>query len=75
MRQDGIEVRPIREMTGRTHFNEVFFSGARIPADHLVGGENQGWRLAKVDPGQRAGLPLNGRGGLGHGADDCGCAR
>lgn len=47
MRQTGIEVRPIKEMTGRTHFTEVFFTDARIPADHLVGEENQGWALAK----------------------------
>jgi alkylation response protein AidB-like acyl-CoA dehydrogenase len=61
MRQDGIEVRPIREMTGRTHFNEVFFSGARIPADHLVGGANQGWRLAKVTLGnERVSLSTGG---------------
>jgi alkylation response protein AidB-like acyl-CoA dehydrogenase len=61
MRQDGIEVRPIKEMTGRTHFNEVFLSGARIPADHLVGGENQGWRLAKVTLGnERVSLSTGG---------------
>lgn len=47
MRQPGIEVRPIREMTGRAHFTEVFFTDARIPADHLVGELNQGWALAK----------------------------
>jgi alkylation response protein AidB-like acyl-CoA dehydrogenase len=61
MRQDGVEVRPIKEMTGRTHFNEVFFSGARIPADHLVGGENQGWRLAKATLGnERVSLSTGG---------------
>lgn len=47
MRQPGIEVRPIREMTGRAHFTEVFLTDARIPADHLVGEINRGWALAK----------------------------
>ena len=61
MRQHGVEVRPIREMTGRTHFNEVFLNGARIPAAHLVGGENQGWRLAKVTLGnERVSLSTGG---------------
>jgi alkylation response protein AidB-like acyl-CoA dehydrogenase len=61
MRQDGIDVRPIREMTGRAHFTEVFFDGARIPASHLVGGVNQGWRLARVTLGnERVSLSTGG---------------
>jgi alkylation response protein AidB-like acyl-CoA dehydrogenase len=51
MRQEGIEVRPIKEMTGRTHFNEVFFTDARIPAGLLVGAEHEGWELAKLTLG------------------------
>lgn len=43
----GVTVRPIREMTGETHFNEVFFDEVRIPATNLVGRENEGWMLAK----------------------------
>ena len=39
-----IEVRPIRQMTGTSDFNEVFFDGAR--AEHVVGGEGNGWRVA-----------------------------
>ncbi|WP_037669950.1 acyl-CoA dehydrogenase family protein [Streptomyces griseus] len=39
-----IEVRPIRQMTGTSEFNEVFFDGAR--AEHVVGGEGHGWRVA-----------------------------
>ncbi|MEU3852802.1 acyl-CoA dehydrogenase family protein [Streptomyces sp. NPDC029554] len=39
-----IEVRPIRQMTGTSDFNEVFFDGAR--AEHVVGGEGDGWRVA-----------------------------
>lgn len=51
MRQPGITVRPIREMTGRAHFNEVFFDQAQIPQDHLLGPENGGWPLAKLTLG------------------------
>ncbi len=47
----GIEIRPITEITGGHTFNEVFFTDVRIPADHLVGELNDGWRLAKVTLG------------------------
>ena len=48
MTTPGIEVRPIIEMTGGRHFNETFLTDVRIPVEHLVGAENEGWRLAKV---------------------------
>ncbi|MEV4441735.1 acyl-CoA dehydrogenase family protein [Streptomyces sp. NPDC049577] len=41
-----VEVRPIRQMTGAADFNEVFFDGARADAEHLVGAEGDGWRVA-----------------------------
>ncbi|ELP69226.1 acyl-CoA dehydrogenase family protein [Streptomyces turgidiscabies] len=41
-----IEVRPIRQMTGTSEFNEVFFDGAHARAEHLVGGEGAGWTVA-----------------------------
>ncbi|MDX3455600.1 acyl-CoA dehydrogenase family protein [Streptomyces sp. ME02-8801-2C] len=41
-----IEVRPIRQMTGTSEFNEVFFDGAHARAEHLVGGEGDGWNVA-----------------------------
>ena len=44
----GIEVRPIREMTGGTTFNEVFFTDVRLPHANVVGEVNDGWRLARV---------------------------
>jgi alkylation response protein AidB-like acyl-CoA dehydrogenase len=47
----GIEVRPIREMTGGAHFCEVFLTGARLPGDALLGDEGEGWRLATLTLG------------------------
>ncbi|MEU5093994.1 acyl-CoA dehydrogenase family protein [Streptomyces sp. NPDC020996] len=41
-----IEVRPIRQLTGTSDFNEVFFDGARARVEHRVGGEGDGWRVA-----------------------------
>lgn len=46
VRQDGVEVRPLRQMTGETEFNEVFISEARIPGDWVVGQVNGGWSTA-----------------------------
>jgi hypothetical protein len=46
MRQPGIEVRPIKALSGESEFNEVFFSGATTPADHVVGDVNCGWAVA-----------------------------
>jgi alkylation response protein AidB-like acyl-CoA dehydrogenase len=46
MRQAGVTVRPIRQLTGTSEFNEVFFDNARTPADMVVGGVGEGWRVA-----------------------------
>ena len=46
MHQDGIEIRPIQQMTGTSEFNEVFFDGAKTEADLVVGEVNGGWRVA-----------------------------
>ncbi len=46
MRQPGVEVRPIKQMTGGEEFCEVFFDGAKAAQDHVVGGVNNGWRVA-----------------------------
>ena len=46
MRQPGIEIRPIRQMTGTSEFAEVFFDGARTAVENVVGGENNGWKVA-----------------------------
>ncbi|MFP5256409.1 MAG: acyl-CoA dehydrogenase family protein [Acidimicrobiia bacterium] len=46
MRQDGIEIRPIHQLTGDSEFNEVFFSRARTAADNVVGEPEAGWKVA-----------------------------
>ncbi len=46
MRQDGIEIRPIVQVTGDSEFNEVFFDGARTAAGNVVGGVDEGWKVA-----------------------------
>jgi alkylation response protein AidB-like acyl-CoA dehydrogenase len=48
MHQPGVEVRPLREMTGRALFNEVFLSEARVRDDAIIGGLNNGWRVANT---------------------------
>jgi len=45
---EGIDVRPLRELTGESMFNEVFFDDAFIPDDCLVGDEHDGWRAART---------------------------
>ncbi|MBN6053182.1 acyl-CoA dehydrogenase family protein [Nonomuraea sp. RK-328] len=46
MRQSGVEVRPIVQMTGTSEFNEVFFDGATTDAANVVGAPGDGWRVA-----------------------------
>jgi alkylation response protein AidB-like acyl-CoA dehydrogenase len=48
MQTPGIEVRPLRTMTGRAEFNEVFFTDVRVPADQIVLGRGKGWYVANV---------------------------
>jgi alkylation response protein AidB-like acyl-CoA dehydrogenase len=45
MTTPGIDVRPLRQMSGSYHFNEVFLDDVRIPADCVVGAPNQGWAV------------------------------
>jgi alkylation response protein AidB-like acyl-CoA dehydrogenase len=64
MRQPGVEVRPLREMTGRALFNEVFITEARVGHDAIIGGLNNGWAVANATLGfERAGLGAGGGSG------------
>lgn len=58
MRSPGIEVRPIRQATGESHFCEIFLDEVRIPADGLVGAENAGWQVAQQTLGAERGLTM-----------------
>ena len=46
LKSPGVEIRPINQIDGGKHFNEVFFTDVRIPADNLLGEMNNGWRQA-----------------------------
>ncbi len=46
MKGPGVEVRPLRQMSGGADFNEVFFTAARVPDSMRIGPENEGWKVA-----------------------------
>jgi alkylation response protein AidB-like acyl-CoA dehydrogenase len=48
MKSPGIEVRPLKQMTGGLDFNEVFFDGARTPAKNIVGQRGEGWAVSRA---------------------------
>ena len=48
MSAPGVSVRPLRELTGTSDFNEVFFDGVQIPADAMIGAPGQGWAIANA---------------------------
>ncbi|MGB1088923.1 MAG: acyl-CoA dehydrogenase family protein, partial [Alphaproteobacteria bacterium] len=48
MKQDGITIKPINQMTGDSEFNEVFFDGARTSSQNLVGEIGEGWRVSNA---------------------------
>jgi alkylation response protein AidB-like acyl-CoA dehydrogenase len=57
MEQEAVQVRPLRQITGESEFNELFLEQARIPAANLLGGEGNGWKVALTTlMNERAGL-------------------
>jgi alkylation response protein AidB-like acyl-CoA dehydrogenase len=46
MHSPGVEVRPLRQITGEAEFNEIFFSGVDVPAENTLGEVGQGWQVA-----------------------------
>jgi alkylation response protein AidB-like acyl-CoA dehydrogenase len=66
MDQPGVDVRPLREMTGRALFNEVFMSDVRVADEDVLGGLNNGWAVANTTlANERAGLGAGGGGAAG----------
>jgi alkylation response protein AidB-like acyl-CoA dehydrogenase len=57
MEQAEVQVRPLRQITGESEFNELFLEGARIPDEHVIGGVGNGWKVALTTlMNERAGL-------------------
>lgn len=58
MTTPGVEVRPIRNAIGDSHFCEIFLNDVRIPAANLVGAENAGWQVAQATLGAERGMTM-----------------
>jgi acyl-CoA dehydrogenase len=54
LRTPGLDIRPLRQITGTAHFNEVFLSDVRIPASNVVGAVDRGWEPARRVLGHEA---------------------
>lgn len=61
MRQPGIDVRSLKQITGSSHFAEVFMTDARAEKRDLIGGLNRGWEIAQTTLGHERGLTSLGR--------------
>jgi alkylation response protein AidB-like acyl-CoA dehydrogenase len=55
MRSPGVDVRPLKQITGSSEFAEVFFTNVSMPAENIIGQEGQGWELAQTTLGYERG--------------------
>ena len=69
MKIPGVEVQPLVKMTGEGGFNQVIWSGARIPSDTLLGREGQGWEIATATLQFERGAAEGSAGGSGGGGE------
>jgi alkylation response protein AidB-like acyl-CoA dehydrogenase len=70
MHAEGVEVRPLRQITGHSHFNEVFFDQVFVPDEDVVGPVDQGWTVARSTLGnERVSLGGGTEGGMVGGPD------
>jgi alkylation response protein AidB-like acyl-CoA dehydrogenase len=71
MEQDGVEVRPLRQITGEAEFNELFFEEAYVPEENVIGGVGNGWMVAITTlMNERAGLGASAALGLANALDE-----
>lgn len=76
MKSPGVDVRPLRQITGEAEFNEVYMTDVRIPDAHRIGAEGEGWRAALTTlmnertaiggSGGGGGAPKRGSGSIAH---------
>lgn len=75
MHSEGVEVRPLRQITGEAEFNEVYMTDARIPDENRIGARGEGWRAAlttlmnertAIGGGGGGGAPKRGSGAISH---------
>ncbi|MEO3827621.1 acyl-CoA dehydrogenase [Actinomadura sp. B10D3] len=69
MKSAGVDVRPLRELTGDALFNEVFLDGVFVPDEHVVGEVNRGWQVARNTLSNER-VSLSTGGGLGMGVPE-----
>ena len=69
MHAPGVEVRPLRQITGDADFNEVFFNDVFVPDDDVVGPVNGGWTVARATLGNESVSIGGGQGGGSMSAD------
>lgn len=70
MKSAGVDVRPLRELTGQALFNEVFLDGVFVPDDRVVGEVGQGWKVARNTLSNERVQLSSGSGGLGAGTKE-----